>query len=271
MIKNNISISLYLDYFIENISTLDDEKLSLFLAPFVNSKFKISDTGFTYRQINYLEKIGIWEDKRKTKNSWREFTLREVVYLAIIKKLRLFGVKIDYLKKVKNVFYSKKNSLNIDLFILMALSNMKINFVIGEKEALFVDNLGMVIFEKSRNIDNYFVLKLNNIIRKTDKFSNMKDAETIADIFLKEKENNQLTEQEIKIMEIIRAKDYKSFDMKEDENGYLVKIKKSEKVLSGEDVGKAIERIKKMGFGKVSTIIQDNNEVGLETEETIRI
>ena len=74
-------------------------------------KYKVADTGLTYRQASYINK-NILEDDRENKQGWRKFSLKEVIYLSLVQELRLFGLNDNQLINLKKSFFSNKYKSN---------------------------------------------------------------------------------------------------------------------------------------------------------------
>ena len=64
-------------------------------------RFTVSDTDITYRQINYLDKDGLLGiDARKNGKGWRNFSIKEVIYLFLIIELKKYGFTQDKLRPI---------------------------------------------------------------------------------------------------------------------------------------------------------------------------
>lgn len=70
-------------------------------------KYRISDTGFTYRQINSLGASNLLNDLRENDKQWRGFSLYDLLYLSIIASSKDFVTKNSKLQYLKTVFYEK--------------------------------------------------------------------------------------------------------------------------------------------------------------------
>ncbi len=240
--------------------------------------FRISDSPISYRYINYLNENGVFIDNRKDKKEWRKLNAIDLIFLEIIKRLRKIGIDKDYLIKLRDLFYPKKTGgVPLKLGLYLAFQGIGMFLVINgkTKKIKVCDFIHFSYGIDERDYDHSCIaINLNNVLESIKQLRAIVRNERLGSF----REINNLTKdweilgyKEKEIVGIIRARDYKSLEIKETNEKYLVKIKKSEKILSGEDVKEAINKIKKRGFGKVSSIIQDNNEVGIETEETIKI
>lgn len=95
--------------------------------------FKAGVTGQTYRVINHWDNYGLTFNKNKS-GEWREFSISEIVWFEIIKKLRDFGVPLAHIKEAKDAFFGPKNTkekMEIFLFyIATSLSTKSSNYVV---------------------------------------------------------------------------------------------------------------------------------------------
>lgn len=74
-------------------------------------KYKIADTGMTYRQLNVLDGVGLIDESRKSEKEWRTFNLNDILYLHLIRNLKGFGTRNDRIGYIQKLFYSKRLNL----------------------------------------------------------------------------------------------------------------------------------------------------------------
>lgn len=67
---------------------------------FNDKKYRISDNLISYRIANHWEKENIL-DVKQSDGGWRKYSLMDIVWLIIIKKLRHFGLGLEEIRKVK--------------------------------------------------------------------------------------------------------------------------------------------------------------------------
>ena len=63
-------------------------------------RYKLTDNNVSSRVLNHWVNKGIFHDDRKDKKGWKIFSITDTVLLTIIKRLRLFGLDLDRIKKV---------------------------------------------------------------------------------------------------------------------------------------------------------------------------
>jgi len=82
-------------------------------------QFRLSDKNISSRVITHWHNMKILDDDREDRKGWRKYSLSEVLWIQIIKKLRSFGVDLDKIKKVKDyldTYNSKDNKSKCPLF-----------------------------------------------------------------------------------------------------------------------------------------------------------
>jgi len=86
------------------------------LTEFFNRKiFRVSDSSLTYRQLNNLEKSGLFESTRKENSDWRKMSFREIVYMLLVAELRKYGLKNNQLFGLKDIFLERHDVANLVL------------------------------------------------------------------------------------------------------------------------------------------------------------
>ncbi len=240
---------------------------------FINEKkYKGSDTGFSYRQINYLFNFHNIKEERDSNKNWRKFNFRDVVFLKTLKELKNIGLKKEFWVGLHDVFYQGFSSSPVDLFYspvdiatLLVYSGVKIFLVIdNDKNILFVDDFELVTaYQKSKFC---IVINLNEII------ADIKGEEVLYDKLICFE--GLLSDKEKKIIEIIRNKEYKEIVIKKKgEKSVTIHAGKTE---NGEiSEGEIIRMIQKARegkyFGKVTIDLKGGVVVNLDKKDTFKI
>lgn len=95
-----------------------------------NKKYKVSDTNETYRVINSWSDSGLLLNENGRDNSWRKFSLTDMIWLQILKELRELGLGLDKLRNLKESLFKKESTLLFEFFIAQTISKKDIVLII---------------------------------------------------------------------------------------------------------------------------------------------
>lgn len=246
--------------------------------------FKVSDSPFSYRHINYLNENKVFPDNRKNKRGWRKLSAIDLVFLAFIKKLGDLGLDRDYLIPIRKMFYGR-NNIDVKFGMSMALFGYKMYLVLnGKTKKSFIYDFMALNFELEETTESsnpYIIISLNEILRTIDlfkkrvpeknRFSNLRLIASFID-----EAGKELTEDEIRILDILRAKNYQSIKIRNNKNNYLIDIEKKKENIednnfSDEDIFRRIKEVRDKGFGKIEFNIKDKKFVNVKEEERKKI
>lgn len=96
-----INGAIFNDDMLINFAQYYDDKNQKLRRKFNDSIHSIREENHTYRIINHWESNGLIDSKRKDERGWRKFSLIEIIWLEIIKRLRQFGVSIKNINKIR--------------------------------------------------------------------------------------------------------------------------------------------------------------------------
>lgn len=255
------------------------------LGDFFNTKrFKISDTPLTYRQANALGEDKLLSTDRETKQSWRKFSFKELVYILIVNELKKFGLKHGQLKHLWEAFFKEP--------VKQKINKAEINKFIGEcatgctfaevEIKMSINSYGNVIFYDSFHsvfLDNISGSKPTIIIRLNDIVNNLLKQmgkpsipvtwtqsklvfDNVQDISLKEGE----------VLKIIRDKNYSVVRIKKKDGDIAVVYAQTDldtsKGLKQPDL---IKLINAKDYQDIRIIRRDGKIVNWKVEETIKL
>ncbi|MCX2718754.1 MerR family transcriptional regulator [Lentiprolixibacter aurantiacus] len=152
------------------------------IREFLNEKrYKLSDEKVTSRVLNHWNEIGILEDDRPEGKGWRRFSISEMVWITIIKKLRRFGLDMNAIKKV-NEYLKSYNSekvlskyLILDFYLAygrMFKEPIKL-IVFADGESLLCRQEALNQFHEDGNLkDDYICIDVISLFSKGTGFPN---------------------------------------------------------------------------------------------------
>lgn len=109
-------------------------------------KAGIQNDGATYRFINYLTSTGLLDDRRETTGKgWRKFSYAECVYLNIVVALRKFGLKVEVIKPVYELFSQKYNNTERAIYSGLSWLDILISVHAGVEMELIIQEDSQVL------------------------------------------------------------------------------------------------------------------------------
>lgn len=242
--------------------------------------FRVSHTDMTYRQINYLDSSGLLGSGREdNENKWRVFATRDIIYLHIINELKKFGVTIKHLRAVHDFFYGSKTKREISNEVLGACfmgAEMTLIIHSDAKGHVFspmflhsYDNLGLL---RSDGGMAEIRIRINDAVNRTAKDRNLPEVK------IKDSVGSRITELvtklpsdvELKILEVIRNKQYEQIKLKK-KNGkpsVLYAESSSKSDISEQEL---LAEISKNNFSDVQIKKRDGRVVHYKQEKTIKL
>lgn len=116
-------------------------------------RFTVSNTGFTSRNINTLDELGLLPKTRDSEKGWRKFNLNDLLYLYVIEQCKRFNMDSSMLKDIKNLFYANKInyargigevSATEEALIVMLTESVPMGIkVFADGQAVISDNTGL--------------------------------------------------------------------------------------------------------------------------------
>lgn len=73
-------------------------------------RFRVSDTEENYRTINYWDEQGLLIGRREKVDSWRKFSILDLVWIRILKRLKKYGIEGDKILQLKKSLLSLKDT-----------------------------------------------------------------------------------------------------------------------------------------------------------------
>jgi hypothetical protein len=253
----------------DNFCMLGIETIEAFQKMINDKKFRVADTTLSYRQVNHLDNTNVLKDTRKDKKRWRKFSLKELIFLSIVKELRKYGFRDEQLKPLRNAFFGKKNNELSDFAIGIVFIKFQMSLIINnENKVFFFDDMGLrILLGKSQK--SYLKINLNEVVNEIwEKIGKDRiEYRTYEDIMASVIDDFDLDEKELEIMKLIRNKDYKSITIKRNNKEFIVKGEKTDK-FSEKDL---LKIIKEKDFGNINLVKRNGKVVNFKIEDTYKV
>ena len=88
----------------------DNESYAKYYDLLAVPRYRVSDTEENYRTINYWDEQGLLIGQREKVDSWRKFSILDLVWIRILKRLKNFGVEGEKILQLKKSLLSLKDT-----------------------------------------------------------------------------------------------------------------------------------------------------------------
>ncbi|HNV97466.1 MAG TPA: hypothetical protein PKL13_04165 [bacterium] len=237
MTKQQKKFILFIGGAIDSIYSLGPDNIKKLFEYFNRKRFRVADTNLTYRQINSLDNNNVLKNDRENERDWHKFSLKELIFFSVIKELRTYGLLDKQLIKLRKAFFDKDLSISSNFALIAILGKVKIILMLDNQMNVYFFDIPM--FQAlGRKYKSYININLNEVVG--DVFEKIgKDR-----IEYKDELNlvsSETSDEENKILEIIRNKDYKVITItKKGGEKYIVRGKTIQKI-SLEELAKMME------------------------------
>lgn len=264
---------------LDQIYEREEDKFNL--SKLINKKsFTVSDTHLSYRQINTLSNDKLFPEERDNKKGWRKFSLKELIYFAIVHELKKFGLSHKVLMSLSDSFFKEPipngqlqiNKYTSEIAIGCALIQAEIMLTItSEGKATYYDPPHYLLIgtEGTPSIQ----IKLNDIINAINKSMGKKliPIKWSGRNYLWSKESISVSDNEKDVLNIIRNKKYSTIKLKTKE-GKVSFIHAGEvidtKQLSNQ---KLVSLIETKAYQEIGIITEKGKIVSFKSEEKIKL
>ncbi len=153
----------------KELLTINPKKLKIFRDILNEKKYRVADTGLSYRKINSLGGNKILIDNRNDGRGWRKFSYKELLVISIIKELRLIGFIDEKLENLRDLFFKKTNENSSDFAIMLAHLGIKTTLIITFEDKGFIYDLVGFEIKKDEGRKSYISVNINKIIEELRK------------------------------------------------------------------------------------------------------
>jgi len=252
------------------ISRLDKKPDAL--APINTPNVTLKDMAESYRVINHWESIGLLNDPREDGcKGWRKFTIIDYSWIAVIKKLRSWGLPLDKIKNVKNSIFAKVYKENDCVswleyaFLRTTVFTQKNNtylIIYSDGESYITNQSEIGLNNHLHNIpSDYLIINLNGLWAET--FPKKKITNHFENFVL-------LSDAEMGILHPLRTEENSSIKIEQSEDGEIKSIQKNKrhKIEKVEDIANMLSSV---DYGNITIKKQDGKIVLAETNKKEKV
>lgn len=187
-----------------------DRTGSRFITKLNEQKHPVKVAETSYRAINVWSEYGLLEDMRDKSSEWRRFSVRNLLWIELIVKLRMFGIPLEKIKKAKDtLFFTQLGHKPYPLFefyialVLMGNDVKLIMYPCGEAHLLTEKQLKTQ--DELFYSGSYLTINFNEIVQKVFKRPFAQKEKIFTEI---------LTEPEMQVINAIRDNRFENIEIK---------------------------------------------------------
>lgn len=247
----------------------DLENKKSFIA-FLNSKsYPMRFIKFDADVVSASRLISTWiesglidTDVRDNKGAWKRFSLRDLIWIRIIIKLREFGFSIEKIKEVKHYLferpYQSRYTRMFEFLVAHAVSKNRVGIVILPNGVAYIGleeqiNDNMKVFD----LHDFIHLDFNNVVQE------VLPQEDLTPI---NKTTIDLSREEMQVVDLIRTGKYKSLQIVF-KNGKIERLDAKKKI----DINKRIGEIIENEGGYQTIVIETNDGKMVSINGTVKV
>lgn len=247
-------------------------------------RYRAADTILSYRQLNEMGKSDLLDDDREDKKEWRRYSLKELLFTMVAAELKLFGLENERLKPVHKLFFANYEKAQGASVERTPADDAICSMLLDVRTTFFLSQNGHACFAipptteayRDQNGQGTFTVSLNNLLneilekvgvrRKVQSYS-------LVDVLVEgmEKEAGNLTDQEKKLLEIIRNDEYTQIKIeKKDRKKWIVRAgtkKETAKLKKMEIVNMITQR----GYREIHLVQNDGRIVHVNIEDIYKM
>lgn len=216
-------------------------------------RFTVKDSDVTYRAINHWSEQGLLDDDREdASQGWRKLSIRDLVWLRLLRELRQFGLPLDKLRVVHSSIFvpgNKKSYWYFDLALRRCLSTMPeaiFLVVFDDGQAAFASQQDLRLTDTLVGCDHAYIrISLNAVLCSmlgTDKYLSPRTLRS-----------PNLSDDEVQIIQSLRHEELKELGVELD-GGTIKTIKRTKHVEPNKKISDLIQETK---FGTVEISVHD--------------
>lgn len=158
-----------------------DEDISNYVEHFYVKKFSIKDTKLSYKIINDWSRYGLLLDIDREDNTWRKFSIIDLIWIYIVRELRSVGFSIRKILKIKdNLLFDIKGKdryFLLDFYLSRVLSKNDVILILDQEgNGNLVDEVDYFSFRIDHKLPSSLViLNFNKICAEALNDSNLEE------------------------------------------------------------------------------------------------
>lgn len=234
---------------------------------FINTRFyTVKDSSLTYRQANSMDEDNMLPPSPDRNQGWRKFSFKEILYIETILELKKFGLQHSQLRNVWNCFFKDKDENDIDKILPYVMAFIEIVLTVTPEGNL--DFYSPNNFPIKRPKDSFVFISFTKIF--SDLFVKF-GGEGIIPNWTLDKVLYALNDEEIKALEIIRNKDYKSLKISKKDGSINIIHAEQGSTANNLTDSQVLDLLSNRAYASLTITKRDGKIVNVSTEDTYKV
>ncbi len=234
-----------------------------FLSFFRDKNYPMKFTGLQGDYLAASRLISTWiecglidEDVRDSKGSWKKFSLKDLIWIRIIDKLRSFGFPRSDIEVVKqflfNNHYFKRGEYLLEYCTLLTLNKAPLNLIVlNNGESHILNQAQLQSIQEDDGLTDFIKINLNQLIR--DVLSRPELKESYQSLV-------ELSDKEVEVLSLVRTGKYKNIEVIQN-NGRIERIVASETVSPDQRI---VDLFKEEAFQEINVQLENGKVVSIK-------
>lgn len=233
------------------------------ISKFLNEENKrledLFDSEITSRIINHWQSEELISENRSNIKGWRRFSYIDLVWIHIIKELRVFGFTLENIKKIRKFIFIpqrgiKSPAFGLEFYMVLCCANIPCSVVIfPDCTVQFATHSELEASYKCKLIGTHLNISLNHILQRIMPTESLIPKHNFQDVLsIKEKE----------ILSLIRLGKYESVKIFF-KTGKIDRIEKRESINVGEKIRKII---RDSAYQRIEVVVENNKVVSIKRD-----
>jgi len=249
----------------------------------INKKiYTVSNATLSHRQVNALDKDGLLDKSREADSEWRKFSLKDLLYLKVISKLKKFGIKHEQLTSLRDSFYKETNNqdkktthrntkIDSEISIMCILNGVEMYLCVYEDgQTFFYDPIHYAI-ASSGVCNGYISIHLNTLMNEILTSLKKEPKKITFSLLDNVLSDDKYSKKEQDLISIVRNEENRHIHIEKKDDGSLLCKAFNEYIQQPIEIPDFVKKIEEMPFVDVDLRIENGKVVNHRLTTKIKL